>query len=163
MCKKNGLRLLKQVKELTPCVPVLALAARGEIPTTVRAIQDGAIDVIPNPFRKAYFIQKVRSIIRQSRITPPDSVKALVPKGMSVLKLIVEARSDREIAETTNRRVKTIGAHRAGLVGKLGAQNVIEQLNTGAAIGLGVQPRNLTCDNGPKCTRRTSAGTASLG
>jgi len=136
MPRKNGLRLLEQVKEQTPWVPVLIVTAYGNIPTAVRAIKGGAFDFIQKPFRKAYLMQKVNLALQQSRMVHPEAIRHLTPKEVAVFRLIVEGRSNREIAEKTNRHVKTIEAHRAGLMQKLGARNVIELLKLGVATGL---------------------------
>lgn len=138
--RKNGLRLLEQVKEQTPWVPVLIVTAYGNIPTTVRAIKGGAFDVIPKPFREAYLMQKVNLALQQSRKVYPEAIRHLTPKEVAVFRLIMEGRSNREIAERTNRHVKTIEAHRAGLMRKLGARNVIELLKLGVAMELVALP-----------------------
>lgn len=138
--RKTGLRVLEQVKDHAPWVPILIVTGYGDIPTAVRAIKRGAVDFIEKPFRKEYFMQKVKLALQQSRKVLPDAVRNLTPKEMAVFRLIVEGRSNREIAEKTNRHVKTIEAHRAGLTQKLGTRNVIELLKLGVAMGLVALP-----------------------
>jgi two-component system response regulator FixJ len=136
----NGLRLLEQVKELSPWVPVLIVTGHGDVPTAVRAIKGGAVDFVEKPLRKADFVGKVKLILRRSHMAALEALRDLTAKEMEVFRLIVAGRSNREIAEETNRHVKTIEAHRADLMRKLGARNVIELLKLGADIGLVVLP-----------------------
>lgn len=98
MAKKNGLQLLEQVREVTPWVSVVIVTRYGDIPTAVRAIKGGAVDFIEKPFRKAYFMQKIKLILRQSRMVTPDAARDLTLKEMGVLRLIVEGKSNRAIA-----------------------------------------------------------------
>jgi len=143
MPEKDGMQLLQEVRELTPWVSVLVVTGYGDIPTAVKAIKCGAVDFIEKPLGKAHFVEKVKSILeKQSRMVPLDAVRALTPRELRVLKLIGEGKSNSEIAETINRSVRTIEAHRAGLMRKLGAHNLIELLRLAAAIGLVALPTN---------------------
>jgi FixJ family two-component response regulator len=138
--KTNVLRLLEQVKKRTPWVPVLIVTGSGDIPTAVTAIKRGAVDFIEKPFREAYLIEEVKLILRQNHGVAPDAAKALTPKEFRVLKLIVEGKSNREIAKETRRHMKTVEAHRARLMRKLGARNVIELLKLAGAMRLVILP-----------------------
>jgi two-component system, LuxR family, response regulator FixJ len=153
MCK-NGLQPLEQVKEIIPWVPVLIVTGYSDIPTAVKAIKEGAVDFIEKPFEKAYFVQKVKSILQQSHGLAPDAARALTPKEARVLRLIIEGRSNREIAEKTHRHLKTIEAHRAGIMRKLGARNIVELLKLAAAMGLVVLPRSTYQSRAP-CKQMT--------
>ncbi len=137
MPEKDGMQLLQEVKELTPWVPVLIITGYGDIPTAVKAIKCGAVDFIEKPFGKAHFVQEVKSILEeQSRVVPLDSVRTLTPRELKVLQLIVNGMDTKEIARTTKCAIRTVEAHRAGLMRKLGAHNLVELLKLAAAIGL---------------------------
>jgi DNA-binding NarL/FixJ family response regulator len=73
-------------------------------------------------------------------VVPLDAVRALTPRELKVLKLIGEGKSNSEIAKTINRSVRTVETHRAGIMRKLGAHNLIELLKLAAAMGLIVLP-----------------------
>lgn len=136
----NGLRLLEQVKARAPWIPVLIVTEHGDIPAAVRAIKGGAAGFIEKPFKNAFFIQAVKGILRQSRMAGLDAVRALTPKEVEVFRLIIEGRTNREIAEQTDRHVKTVEAHRARIMQKLGTRNVVDLLRLGAAMGLVLLP-----------------------
>jgi len=109
MPEKDGMQLLQEVRELTPWVSVLVVTGYGDIPTAVKAIKCGAVDFIEKPLGKAHFVEKVKSILeKQSRMVPLDAVRALTPRELKVLKLIVEGKNNSEIAETIHRSV-TVG------------------------------------------------------
>ncbi|MHC4564825.1 MAG: LuxR C-terminal-related transcriptional regulator, partial [Planctomycetota bacterium] len=53
-----------------------------------------------------------------------------------VLQLIVNGKSNKEIAELLHRSIRTIEVHRSRLMRKLGAENLIDLLKRAAAMGL---------------------------
>lgn len=46
----NGLQLLREIKSLSPSIPVIIIIAYGTIEQAVQAIRDGAYDFIAKPF-----------------------------------------------------------------------------------------------------------------
>ncbi len=55
MPKKSGLELLKEIKALSPALPVLMVTAYGTIGTAVEAMRQGAFDYILKPFKLDLF------------------------------------------------------------------------------------------------------------
>jgi DNA-binding response OmpR family regulator len=56
----DGLRLLEQVHDDRPGLPVLILSARTDLPTKLRSFQLGAIDFVPKPFSFDELVARVR-------------------------------------------------------------------------------------------------------
>jgi len=136
MPEKDGIELLAEVKHLAPWVPVLVITGFGDIPTAVKAIKGGAVDFIEKPLSKEPFVRKVKAILQHG--TPGDARlgKPLTRTEASILKLIIEGKSNRVIADALNRSVRTIEVHRSHLMRKLGVDNVIDLVKLGAAMGL---------------------------
>lgn len=136
MPEKNGIELLSDVKQLAPWVPVLMITGYGDIPTAVRAIKGGAVDFIEKPLVKETFVRKVKSILQHG--VPGDATlgQPLTRAEAKILKLVIEGKSNREIANSLNRSVRTVEVHRAHLMHKLGVDNVIDLIKLGAAMGL---------------------------
>lgn len=136
MPQKDGLELLADVKRLVPWVPVLMITGYGDVPTAVKAVKGGAVDFIEKPLGKKAFLQKVRSILDES--TPAGTLAAarLTKAEMSVLRLIIEGKSNRDIAETIHRSVRTVEVHRSHIMRKLEVDSLVDLLKLGAAMGL---------------------------
>lgn len=136
MPEKDGFELLIEVKHLAPWVPVMVITGYGDIPTAVKAIKGGAVDFIEKPLIKKTFVRKVKSILQHG--VPHDARlgKPLTRAEASILKLVIEGKSNREIANKLNRSVRTIEVHRAHLMRKLGVDNVIDLVKLGVAMGL---------------------------
>lgn len=136
MPEKNGIELLAEVKHLAPWVPVLVITGFGDIPTAVKAIKGGAVDFIEKPLAKEPFVRKVKAILQHG--TPGDARlgKPLTRTEASILKLIIEGKSNRVIADALNRSIRTVEVHRSHLMRKLGVDNVIDLVKLGAAMGM---------------------------
>ncbi|MHC4227070.1 MAG: LuxR C-terminal-related transcriptional regulator [Planctomycetota bacterium] len=60
----------------------------------------------------------------------------LTSRETRVLELIVEGKTNQEIADLLHRSIRTIEVHRSRVMKKLGAENPIDLLKRAAAIGL---------------------------
>lgn len=136
MPEKDGLELLVDVKHLAPWVPVLMITGYGDVPTAVKAIKGGAVDFIEKPLGKDAFLQKVRSILQANVPVDVNAGQSLTKAEMSVLRFVMDGRSNKEIADLLHRSVRTIEVHRAHIMRKLGVDNVIDLMKLGAAMGL---------------------------
>ncbi len=75
--KMNGLDVLAQVRSWGVVVPVMMLTARGDVPTKVAALEQGADDYLPKPFDVAELVARVNALVRRSqsqRQIPSDRI-----------------------------------------------------------------------------------------
>jgi len=136
MPERSGMELLAEVKRFAPWVPVLMITGYGDVPTAVKAIKSGAVDFIEKPLTKRSFVRKVKSILRRGAPGGAHLGKPLTRAEASVLRLIIEGKGNRDIATLLNRSVRTIEAHRAHLMHKLGVDNVVDLVKMGTMMGL---------------------------
>jgi DNA-binding response OmpR family regulator len=62
---RDGLSVLKQMREGRNSTPVLLLSARGEIDERVAGLDAGADDYLPKPFALAELVARVRALGRR--------------------------------------------------------------------------------------------------
>jgi two-component system response regulator FixJ len=128
MPRMDGMDLLKEVKRLTPWVPVLVISGYGDIETAVRAIKAGAVDFVEKPLYKMSLVQKVKSILPGGGFIDPRVGSPLTPAETNVLRLVLDGRSSKEIARQLHRSLRTIEGHRSNLMRKLNAENIFDLL-----------------------------------
>jgi DNA-binding response OmpR family regulator len=63
---RDGLSVLRQLRERKNLVPVLLLSARGEVNERVEGLDAGADDYLPKPFELVELIARVRALTRRS-------------------------------------------------------------------------------------------------
>lgn len=132
----DGIELLTETKRIAPWLPVLVITGYADVPMAVRALKAGALDFIEKPLERESFLSAVESALRRS--TSPDRLlgKALTRVELRILQLILDGRSNREIAQMFHRSLRTIEVHRNRLMRKLGAGNVVSLVRRAAALGL---------------------------
>lgn len=136
MPEKNGMELLKEVRDVAPWIPVLIVTGYGDVPTAVKAIQGGAVDFIEKPLGKGGFVHKVKLLLERSRTIPMSGFRALTMMEMKVLRLILIGKSNSEIAMAINRSLRTVESHRGRLMSKLGVHNIVDLIKMAATLGL---------------------------
>lgn len=63
---RDGLGVLKQLRERKNSTPVLLLSARGEVNERVEGLNAGADDYLPKPFELSELVARVRALTRRN-------------------------------------------------------------------------------------------------
>ncbi|HZT22361.1 MAG TPA: response regulator transcription factor [Verrucomicrobiae bacterium] len=63
---RDGLSVLRQLREKRNATPVLLLSARGEVNERVEGLNAGADDYLPKPFELAELVARVRALARRN-------------------------------------------------------------------------------------------------
>jgi len=135
MPEMDGMELLKRIVSLTPTTPVVILTGYGDIPTAVKALKAGAVDFVEKPPHKESFVDKIESILQESTNNNRLGTR-LSKREREVLRLVVEGKTNKEIATLLSRSTRTIEVHRSHIMHKLGVKNVIELVKWTAGMGM---------------------------
>ncbi|MHC4145028.1 MAG: response regulator transcription factor [Planctomycetota bacterium] len=142
MPEMDGMELVASVKRMAPWVPVLIIIGYGDVRTAVRAIKAGAVDFIEKPLDKQNLVRTVKAIL-QENVLPNASVgKPLTAVEAKILKLVIDGKSNRDIAELLKRSVRTIEVHRAHMMDKLGVKSLLDLVKRAVTLGLIDLPAN---------------------
>ena len=136
MPEMDGIELLTNVRRRTPWVPVLVVTGYGDVPSAVQAIKAGAVDFIEKPLDKKNLLRIVKSILEESDVVNTSVGKPLTPVQAKVLELVIDGKSNKQIAGILKRSVRTIEVHRANVMEKLGVGNLIDLVKRAVSLGL---------------------------
>jgi len=146
----GGPELQAELKRRKIDLPVIFLTAHGDIPTTVKAIKAGAMDFLTKPVNGAVLLERVRGAIAQSARLQSEAllsrtiqqrVAGLSAREREVMALAAAGHSNKMIAQRLGISFRTVEAHRAQVMNKTGAANVVELSRIAAACGMsGVAP-----------------------
>lgn len=128
--------LLKEIKTVTPWLPVLVITAHADVPSVVSAVRTGAEDVIEKPCDDEQLRARVKAILDNSGCNDNWLGRPLSRSEMRVLELVVDAKSNKEIAHMLHRSVRTVEVHRSHIMRKLGANNLIDLVKRAAVMGI---------------------------
>jgi FixJ family two-component response regulator len=119
----DGIQLLIKTKRISPALPVLLITGFGDVRMAVNAIKMGAADFIEKPFDKKYIISKVQGILKKYEINEDCSCAPLTNIQKKVLKLILEGKSNKQIAALIERSSRTVELHRHNIMHKFEAES----------------------------------------
>ena len=134
--RTNGIEMLTKVKHILPSVPVLAIIGYGDVTTAATAFKAGASDVIEKPLNKESFLSVVELTLKGNARPHPLVNGVLTNTEMGILCLILDGKSNKEIAYLLHRSVRTIEVHRSHIMRKLGVDNVVHLVEKSIAMGL---------------------------
>ena len=131
----SGLDLQSYLKEHGVVMPVIFLSGRADVPKAVRAVREGAIDFLEKPFDYKRVVALIEECLerdvesraaQERRRDHGVRLAQLTQREREVLDLVVAGRMNREIAEALAISIKTVEAHRARIMEKLGVSSVAE-------------------------------------
>ena len=131
----NGLDLQLALAQTRNPLPILFLTGHGDIPSTVRAMRDGAEDFLEKSAPKEKLLDAVkRSLARDAREREARARQrelraqfdALSKRELEVLAHVVQGRLNKQIAADLGIHERTVKLHRTAITTKLGVQSVAE-------------------------------------
>jgi DNA-binding response OmpR family regulator len=80
---RDGLDILRAVRQTRPTTPVIILSARGEEDDRVAGLQLGADDYVVKPFGVKELLARIEAVLRRSPQRPVDVQQIRVPAGQA--------------------------------------------------------------------------------
>ncbi len=135
MPEMNGIELHAALIKRQIHLPVIIMTAHGQIALAVDAMKQGVFDFIEKPFDDQHFIDSINKAIRYGLERADEREQAsqiglhystLTEREEQVCKLVVEGCTNKEISNTLIISEKTVEAHRAQGMRKMGATSLAE-------------------------------------
>jgi FixJ family two-component response regulator len=137
----SGLDLQRQTGRMLP--PVVFLTGHGDIPSSVRAMKDGAVDFLTKPFHETDLMRAVHAALAQDRDLrrKRDEVSelrrrlgTLTPREQEVLPLVTSGLLNKQAAAELGISEVTVAIHRGKIMQKMGASSLPELVRMAAAL-----------------------------
>ena len=71
MPKKNGYKVLKQIRQNDPMLPIIFLSAKGSPADIALGLNLGSDDYLPKPFDREVLLSRIRAVFRRTRVAAP--------------------------------------------------------------------------------------------
>jgi FixJ family two-component response regulator len=145
MPEMNGLDLQTALARTGNPLPILFLTGHGDIPSTVRAMRDGAEDFLEKRAPKAKLLDAVkRALARDARERGERARQrevrvlfaALSDRELEVLGHVVQGRLNKQIADALGIHERTVKLHRTAITTKLGVPSVAELTRLAQEAGI---------------------------
>jgi len=131
----SGIDLYTRLRARASTLPVIFITGHGDVPMAVSALKKGAADFIEKPFDDQDMLKLIESCIKQDRAAAAkraekaslaQSLERLTQREREVLKLIVDGKLNKQIADDLGISIKTVEVHRSRVMEKMGAGSVVE-------------------------------------
>lgn len=138
----SGMALLERLHEAGKTVPTVMMSGYGDVQTAVRAMKLGAVDFVAKPVDGQVLLDLVQGMLRRlpaERAEPPateilDLWRTLTPREQDVFRGVTAGRSNKAVAFDLGLSVRTVEAHRARMMRKLGARNLADLVLLAVAL-----------------------------
>ncbi len=140
----SGLELHEKLDALGSTLPIIFVTGHGDVPMAVGALQRGACDFIEKPFHDEDLLVRIRRALEletelAARRRHDDAIVhrigQLTQREREVMDLVVAGKLNKQIADQLNISMKTVEAHRARVMEKMGVRTLAELVKVTMAVG----------------------------
>jgi len=136
----SGLVLFERLieRKLLDSMPVIFLTGHGDVPTAVAAVKRGAFDFVEKPFADNALVDRIEQALGKSSAailqrreveSVAKRLAELTDRERDVMRLVVEGRPNKLIADELDISVRTVEVHRARVFEKMDVRSAVELAN----------------------------------
>jgi RNA polymerase sigma factor (sigma-70 family) len=131
----SGIELQAELIRRGDPLPIIFITGHGDVPMAVEAVKTGAFDFIEKPCADDQLLALIERVSaeggparheRAQRLSAAVRLRTLTEREREVLDLVVVGKKNKQIAEGLGISVKTVEAHRARAMEKMGAASIAE-------------------------------------
>ncbi|VUX55790.1 Nodulation protein W [uncultured Woeseiaceae bacterium] len=139
----DGLELQARLADENRAIGVVFLTGHGDIPASVEAMKQGAVDFLIKPVDESHLLQAIEvALNRQKQIIASRSHSAalrqrfnsLSGREQEVLRLVVDGLRNKQIAYELGISEKTVKVHRSRVMHKTGARTAAQLVRLFVAV-----------------------------
>lgn len=130
---RSGLDLQEHLRRTGVSIPMVFMSAHGDVPMSVRALKNGAVDFLVKPAREQDLLDAVRKALDIDRHAREDHAQLrqlmgraakLTEREKKVFEMVCSGLINKEVAYNLGIKEITVKVHRAQVMNKLGAPNI---------------------------------------
>jgi len=156
MPEVNGLDLQHWLAQTKSPLPVIFLSGRSDVPTSVKAMKDGALDFLTKPVDERTLLRTVESALRRDteirekraeELVLLERLGRLTLREREVMAGVVRGKLNKQIAGELGTVEKTVKVHRARVMQKMGARSLAELVRMAERVGISLSSPAFTPAN----------------
>ena len=152
----SGLELQRELLRTEAPIPIVFITGHGDIPMSVRAIKEGAVEFLAKPFRDQDLLDAIQHALeidrsaRQERSMMAEvrrRYESLTKREREVMRLVVSGLLNKQIAGELGSSEVTVKMHRGQVMRKMKAQSIVELIRMAEKIGITSDAAPLSNEN----------------
>jgi FixJ family two-component response regulator len=141
----SGLELQRELAAHGNAIPIIFITGHGDIPMSVRAMKQGAVEFLTKPFRDQDLLDAVQQAIERDRLALKQRTEqaelrtrydSLTAREHQVMDLVVRGRLNKQIASELGTTEITVKIQRAGVMKKMQAASLADLVRFAQKLGI---------------------------
>lgn len=141
----DGLQLQEELRQTVPYAPIIFITGYAELAIGVQAMRRGATDFLQKPvddetlfdaIRQAVEVSRGRRTAEAERKELQRRYDSLTPREREVFALITRGLLNKQVAAELGAAERTIKAHRARVMQKMGAESLADLVRSASLLGV---------------------------
>jgi len=141
----SGLELQVALAQQGVALPIVFLTGHGDVPKSVRAMKAGAVDFLEKPVAREPLLAAVREALARGADARASGERlrqlrgryeTLTPREREVFAGVVAGKLNKQIGAAIGAAERTVKAHRAQVLAKMGVGSVAELSRIATELGL---------------------------
>jgi FixJ family two-component response regulator len=146
----GGLDLQRELARMGNHLPIIFITGHGDIPMSVRAMKDGAIEFLTKPFRDQELLDAIHQGIERDRARRQEAgavaglqerFASLTAREREIMAHVVTGRMNKQIAGDLDVSEITVKVHRGHVMRKMGARSLAELVRMADRLGVSAEKR----------------------
>jgi FixJ family two-component response regulator len=141
----SGLDLQRELVRTEAPIPIIFISGHGDIPMSVRAIKEGAVDFLAKPFRDQDLLDAIQHALEIDRAAGQERTmvaevrrryESLTKREGEVMRLVVSGLLNKQIAGELGSSEVTVKMHRGQVMRKMKAQSLVQLIRMAEKVGI---------------------------